>query len=73
MINLTADKNSWQELLSNVAPQQRFYSAKDIDPALAESNGMPILMEIGSMRIHIYPPERTGDWAGKLIKENRDA
>jgi len=76
MINLTADKPSWQELLSMIMPQQRFYSADDLNPDLVEKNGMPLLIQLGEnpvFRFHIYPPERTGDWAMALIKAGRDS
>ncbi len=64
------DQAAWRELLGKIREQQRFYSTDDLDASLVDSNGMPILIQLGEnpvFRFHIYPPARTGDWATALL------
>ncbi len=72
MIDAICTPEGWQELLHTVDPRQRFYEPQSVNQELVQANGSPILFVVDAIRIHFYPPARTGDWANATLKQGRD-
>lgn len=56
MINVICDAASWADLLGSIREQQRFSSPADYDKNLLDTHGRPLLVQIDTLRFHVYPP-----------------